>query len=40
LGCPIGKHIFVKIGDVERAYSPITTDYDVGYFDLVIKVSS
>lgn len=38
LGCAIGKHIFVKIGNVERAYTPITTDFDKGHFDLAIKV--
>jgi hypothetical protein len=38
LGCPIGKHIKLRIGETERAYSPITTDHDKGHFDLVVKV--
>lgn len=39
LGCPIGQHVFIKIPEMERPYSPITTDSDLGYFDIVVKVS-
>eukprot|EP00026_Physarum_polycephalum_P005022 Phypoly_transcript_05048.p1 GENE.Phypoly_transcript_05048~~Phypoly_transcript_05048.p1 ORF type:complete len:660 (+),score=108.38 Phypoly_transcript_05048:58-1980(+) len=39
LGCPLGKHIKLRIGDTERAYSPITTDHDKGHFDLAVKVT-
>lgn len=39
LGCPLGQHIFIKIPEMERPYSPITTDADLGYFDIVVKVS-
>jgi len=38
----VGQHISIraKIGeeDVQRSYTPITSDDDVGYFDLMIKV--
>jgi len=42
LGLPIGKHIYLsaKIDGklVVRPYTPTTSDDEVGYFDLVIKV--
>ncbi|XP_068627708.1 NADH-cytochrome b5 reductase 2 isoform X2 [Battus philenor] len=42
LGLPIGQHIHlsVKIGDdlIIRAYTPVSSDDDKGYVDLVIKV--
>jgi cytochrome-b5 reductase len=42
LGLPIGKHIMIsaRLNDKleVRAYTPVTSDIDVGYFDLVIKV--
>ena len=44
LGLPVGKHIFVyaKVGDVKetvmRAYTPTSSDHDLGYFELVVKV--
>lgn len=42
LGLPIGQHMYLKatIGgdEVQRAYTPITSDDDLGYFDLMIKV--
>jgi len=42
LGLPIGKHMYLSamINDkmVLRAYTPTTSDDEVGYFDLVIKV--
>lgn len=42
LGLPIGQHIQVqaKIGDkmVQRSYTPISSDDDLGHFDLMIKV--
>jgi len=39
LGCPIGQHVVIKIPDTERPYSPITTDADLGHFDIVVKVN-
>ncbi|XP_057311048.1 NADH-cytochrome b5 reductase 3-like [Hydractinia symbiolongicarpus] len=42
LGLPIGKHMYLsaRIDDklVVRPYTPVTSDDEVGYFDLVIKV--
>eukprot|EP01036_Dinobryon_divergens_P027779 gene27779-36606_t len=42
LGLPVGQHLMVaaKIEDklVIRAYTPISSDDDLGYFDLVIKI--
>ena len=42
LGLPVGQHmLFSKRVDgklVMRAYTPITSDHEIGYFDLVIKV--
>lgn len=42
LGLPIGQHLYVsaKINDelVSRAYTPVSSDDDFGYVDLVIKV--
>lgn len=42
LGLPIGKHISIiaNINDeqVIRSYTPVSSDDDEGYFDLVIKV--
>ncbi|GBP03627.1 NADH-cytochrome b5 reductase 2 [Eumeta japonica] len=42
LGLPIGQHIHIsaKIGDdlVIRSYTPVSSDDDKGYVDLVIKV--
>ncbi|XP_065909099.1 NADH-cytochrome b5 reductase 3-like [Dysidea avara] len=42
LGLPTGKHlyIFAEIGNdiVMRPYTPVTSDDEKGYFDLVIKV--
>lgn len=41
-GLPVGKHIFLyaKVNGetVMRAYTPTSSDHDLGYFDLVIKV--
>ncbi|ODV76982.1 NADH-cytochrome b5 reductase 1 [Suhomyces tanzawaensis NRRL Y-17324] len=41
LGLPIGQHISIgaTIGDKEivRSYTPISTDDELGYFDLLIK---
>lgn len=41
-GLPVGKHIFVyaKVDGetVMRAYTPTSSDHDLGYFELVIKV--
>lgn len=42
LGLPIGQHISVSAElngkEVSRSYTPISSDDDKGYFDLLIKV--
>ena len=43
LGLPIGQHISLKYIDqegkeVQRSYTPVTSDDEVGYVDFVIKV--
>ncbi len=42
LGLPIGQHMFLSaiIGDkpCSRAYTPTSSDDEIGYFDLVVKV--
>jgi cytochrome-b5 reductase len=42
LGLPVGKHMYLsaRINDelVVRPYTPVTSDDEIGYFDLVIKV--
>jgi len=43
LGLPIGKHLLLKFVDVDgnsvsRPYTPTTSDEELGYFDLVVKV--
>ena len=42
LGLPIGQHIQIvaQIGDkeIQRSYTPISSDDDRGHFDLMIKV--
>lgn len=42
LGLPIGQHIFLSAvidsSPVIRSYTPVSSDDDVGYMDLVIKV--
>jgi ferredoxin-NADP reductase len=44
IGLPVGQHIHLsaKIDDqiVIRSYTPVTSDEDKGYMDLVIKVWS
>jgi len=44
LGLPTGKHlyIFAEIGNdiIMRPYTPVTSDDEKGYFDLVIKVGN
>lgn len=44
LGLPVGKHMFLSATVdgkfVMRAYTPTSSDDEVGYFDLVIKVSA
>jgi len=40
---PVGKHMFLKFDDaqgnaVSRAYTPISSDDELGYFELVVKV--
>lgn len=42
LGLPVGKHMYLsaRIDDqlIIRPYTPVTSDDEIGYFDLVIKV--
>ncbi|KYQ96893.1 NADH-cytochrome b5 reductase [Tieghemostelium lacteum] len=42
LGLPTGKHISIRANvngqQIMRPYTPITSDKDLGYFDLLIKV--
>jgi len=43
LGLPVGKHVLLKFLDekgesVSRPYTPVSSDENLGYFDLVIKV--
>jgi len=42
LGLPIGQHLSLKIvvdgKDVYRSYTPVSSDDDLGHFDLVVKV--
>jgi len=43
LGLPTGKHLKLKYTDeegedVQRSYTPVSSNDDVGYFDLIIKV--
>jgi len=42
LGLPIGQHIFLSATidnePIIRSYTPVTSDDDIGYMDLVIKV--
>lgn len=41
LGLPIGQHIFIRAEingkQIQRSYTPVTSDDDLGYFDLMIK---
>ncbi|KAL3687448.1 hypothetical protein R1sor_013757 [Riccia sorocarpa] len=42
LGLPVGKHVLIAANIngklVMRAYTPISCDKDVGYFDLLVKI--
>ena len=42
LGLPVGKHLMISANIdgklVSRAYTPISSDDDLGYFDLIVKV--
>jgi cytochrome-b5 reductase len=38
LGLPTGKHILLRHKDVSRPYTPVSSDDDKGFFDLVVKV--
>jgi len=43
LGLPVGKHVVLRFVDekgetVSRQYTPVSSDDNVGYFDLIIKV--
>lgn len=44
LGLPVGNHMYLsaRIGGelVKRPYTPVTSDDELGYFELVIKVGS
>jgi cytochrome-b5 reductase len=44
LGLPIGQHISVQAEiegkNVQRSYTPVSSDDDRGFFDLMVKVSS
>jgi cytochrome-b5 reductase len=45
LGLPVGKHISLKFTDAEgktisRPYTPVSSDDDIGHFDLVVKIYS
>jgi ferredoxin-NADP reductase len=41
-GLPVGKHIFLyaNVGgeSIMRAYTPTSSDDDIGHFDLVVKI--
>ena len=43
LGLPIGQHMWLSANIADkpcaRAYTPVSSDDDVGFFDLVVKVS-
>lgn len=43
VGLPIGQHIHLstRINEelVARAYTPVSSDNDIGYMDLVVKVN-
>jgi len=42
IGLPIGKHISIKANvngrEIYRSYTPVSSDDEKGYFDLIIKV--
>lgn len=43
LGLPVGQHMFLRYYDsagkpISRAYTPISSDDELGYFDLLIKL--
>jgi len=40
LGLPVGGHIMLQVPgvDVERPYTPVTSDDDLGHFSLIIKI--
>jgi cytochrome-b5 reductase len=42
LGLPIGQHIWIITNidgeEIKRSYTPTTTNDDLGYFDLVVKI--
>lgn len=42
LGLPIGGHVYIKVtsadGAVVRAYTPTSSEDDLGFFDLLVKV--
>jgi ferredoxin-NADP reductase len=44
LGLPIGQHISVQAvingKEIMRSYTPTSSDDDLGYFDLMIKVTT
>ena len=38
IGLPVGQHVTVTIDGVSRPYTPITSDADKGFMDLLVKV--
>jgi len=38
LGLPLGKHINLRLGKQVRPYTPVSSEDDKGYFDLVVKI--
>jgi len=43
VGLPVGQHMMLRFTDAEgkpviRAYTPVTSDEQLGYFDLIIKI--
>ena len=42
MGLPVGQHIYlaapINSRPIARAYTPITSDDDVGFFELLVKV--
>ncbi|KNZ44447.1 nitrate reductase (NADH) [Puccinia sorghi] len=44
LGLPTGQHIIIQADingkQIQRMYTPVTSDQDKGFFELIIKVTS
>ena len=39
LGLPVGQHVMIRHKELSRAYTPISSDADRGFFELLIKVA-